>query len=746
MSEHATIEGGNHIPGRPALVIPNRMNAAALLALEEQLGGSAKVAWMIEQHLRPDEEVVNLLLKRDATGFTIPPQRLGTEPLLKCISAMHAAGRHVVLLPGRPAQPPAAPADTTPELLRYLLADYAQPILPVYVGMYSMKKAPFVTTEPPCDRTLVSICPLQMPGEAAVAGVQAAWYEAGAAQVAALAPQLYGGAATAAQPAAEPAARTLAHALLSSLLAHPDALILDGVDNKQMSYGQLLTQATMLARQLRMHVSSKRIGIILPPGKYAVIANVACLLAGIVPVNIDYHYNRATFEEVTGRAKLDRIITENRFVEMQVDFPWPLKRDILFIDELPQGDRYGIPFHWRILRRAITPARLAKWIRTPGDADPLGEALAVFPAAAEGVQLRGTVLSHSAVLAGAALTYSRLGLRAGSRVLSALPFYHHAGLLQGLIYPLLMGQDIITYSLPDAGKRLGELARRHSAELAIFTPRQAAGVLAAAAEGDFQTTRYFFAAGKITEAEARMAYERHHLRLCEYYMPQECAMPIACNLPDPDPTAAAPHRPALPCGAAGTVGLPMPGVALRITDLDDPLKLQPLHAQGLVWVKGAGIVTDPAGSRSETPRPPHDRWFCTGEVGRLQENGLLVVHGPRSRFSQIEGRIIFHGEVEQLMAKYLKADVSPGAPPSIAIIGVQDETSGADKLVLLSALPNARDPHALLTLYYALSNEHRFTGMTPGKIVPVRAIPTLPSGRVNYELCHHIYRLSLNKR
>lgn len=729
MSDAATIEGKEHIPAEPMLVIPNRMNAAALEALEAALGGRTKVAWMIEYELRPEAGVMQRLLKGEASGFTMPPRGMHREQLRGRILATLAAGRHVVLLPGRPAQAPAAPADVAPEMLRQLLEGYPYPVLPVHVGMYRHTHSPLVVTEGEYEQLSLTIRPALPPGPSAVDSVYAAWMEADAAQATRMVSQLY-----AAADAAAPAGATLPHVLLRSLLAHPGALVIDGVDNTQMTYRQLMVRATTLARQLRLHVASKRIGIILPPGKYSVIANVACLLAGITPVNIDYHFNSSAFESAASQAGLNRLITENRFIEMQPEFPWPLTRDILFIDALPDHGGQHLPLIVRFLRRVITPQRITKWIRTPEDTREDDEALAVY-SAAPGGQVRGTMLSHRAVLAGAALSSSRLCLQPGARVLSALPFHHQAGLLHGLIYPLLAGQDIVTYSLPGAGKRLGELAREHGAGLAVFTPRQAAEVLETAEEGAFHSTRAFLIAGKATEHAWRLAHERQGIHLSECYLPQECAMPVACSMAPPP--EAAEGRPALPCGAPGTAGLPLPGVAVRITDLDDPLLVQPRGVQGLVWVKGPGMVS--ALPEGGSTRPAHERWWCTGDVGMLREDGLLVVHGPRTRFSQIEGEIIFHGRVEQLMAKYLKVQDEPG-PPKLAVIGVQDEDSGFDKLVLLSTVHKVLGPHDLITLHYALSNDHESTRMTPGRIIPLRSIPTLPDGQVDYARCMSLYQ------
>lgn len=732
MSNTATIEGREHIPAEPVLVIPNRVNTAALQALAEALGGHSKVVWLIEHTLRPKAEIINLLIKQKANGYIIPPAATGPEALHHALQSMYAAGRHVVLLPGRPLQAPAGLADAYPALVQRLLSGWQHLVLPVYVGMYNLQHRPFVTTEDTPEETQVSIRPVMAPGTAHVSAITAAWMDASAEQTGTLLPRLYAPA-----DAQHPAAATLPHALLRSLTTHPNALILDGVDNTQMTYSQLLLRAASLARQLRIHVSNKRIGIILPPGKFSIIANVACVLAGITPVNIDYYYGSAAFESAAQQAELDRLITEHNFIEMQPDFPWPLTRDILFIDTLADNTNQRLSFMWRFFRRVVTPAHIAKWIRLPETIQPQDEALAVFSPSTGSGSVRGSSLSHSTILAGAALSNSRFRLKPGQRILSALPFYHQAGLLEGLIYPLLQGLDIITYSLPTAGKRLGELARKHQAAMAVFTPRQTADVLAKAAEGDFESVAFFHVAGKVSAEMAAKALEQHHVHLCECYLPQECSMPIACNMA---PMVAEDGRPVLPCNEPGTAGLPLPGVAVRVTDLDDPLRVQPLGKLGLVWVKGPGMVPGAADKKPGTPeRPAHEHWWCTGEVGYLREDGLLVVQGPRTRFSQIEGEIIFHGEVERLMAKYLNVPNDSGAP-QVAVLGVQDEKTGLDMLVLFTTTPKVVGPNEKLSLYYALSNDHRSTNMTPGRIIPLRAIPTLPGGMVDYARCMSLYQ------
>ena len=715
MSAAAIVEGNEHVPAEPALVLPNRVDAGAVEALEQLLGGRDKVVWMVEHSLRPAPEISKLLEKRGASGFFISMRRMSRETLHEYLEKAFHAGRHVVLLPGRPEQPPACLADAPLPLLHYLLADYQRPALPVYIGRYNPKKPPFIADRESCESLQLRVLPPIKPGAAMAAETLAAWMNAATEQMA---------------PLCE-SATTMPHALLSSLLAHPQAKIIDGVDDTQMTYRQLMMRAAMLARQLRRHVANKRIGIILPPGKYSIIANVACLLAGITPVNIDYTYDSAAFESVALQAELSRLITEHRFIQKQEDFPWPLTRDILFIDDVP--DTVNLPLLWGMMARLITHSRMAKWIQVP-EIDPKEEALAVFSPYGEGLPVRGHALSHRTILAGTALCYSRFRVGVGQRVLSALPYYHQAGLLAGLVQPLLLGQDIITYPQPGdtagACKRLCTLARQYQATLAVFTPEQASAVLAQATEGDFATTTCMHVVGKAPAEAVQLAHTKHHVHLSECYLPPECAMPVACSVPTAPPTADADAPPSRVGDTLGTIGLPMPGVAIRITDLEERHRVLPPTSQGMVWVKGPGLFSDVA---SASTQPAHERWHCTGDVGFIREDGMLVVKGPGTRFTKISGEIIFHEEVEQLLMRFLH--VKQPSPPSLAVVGIPHAQTGQEELVLLSTVHKYVGPHDVMTLRYDMTNAHLSPLKAPSRIIALRAIPTLPGGQVNYTYC-----------
>lgn len=729
MSASTTIEGADYVPEKPILVVPNRLDLTALQALEQLLGGGSKVAWMAENSLLPEAEILGYLARQKSTRILVSAHR---ENLHESIRRRFEAGQHVVLLSGRPAQVPASPADVPAGLLHHVLTGYEQAVLPVYVGMFNPGLPCEVTTQKPYERMQLRVLPAVSHSTDLAAAVEAAWLGAGADMV---------------SQYAEKMEETLPHALLSSLLANPRSVVIDGIDDTRMSYSQLLLQSVLLARKLRRIIINKRIGILLPPGKYAIIANVACLLAGICPVNIDYTYDGKAFKQLGKLADINRVITERRFIKREPQFPWPPERDIFLIDEENSGKKFRQMWFWNLIGRRLTATRLLKWVNA-NPAKPQDEALVHFTPVENSADIRGISLSHRAVLTGAAMCRSRYRMNRKERVLSALPLHYHAGLILGMLHPLLNGQDIITYPLPAAGKRLCELAQKYEAAMSVLTPMQARETLKHAQEGDFASTTYFLVAGRVPVQTAIDIYEKLHIYLCECYMPAESAMPLASNMPPPENTQHSVHS--LPSGAPGAVGVPLPGVALRMNDVSSTDKTVPLTSLGVLWTKGPTLYTgqveeiDPDSSSSA-----YEKWVCTGHMSQLLQNGLLTVGGPRGRYSRIGDDIVSHEKVEAAMMRYLHVEEEPGTP-RLAIVGIKDAETGLDKLVLLSTVHQVVEPNAAMSMYYELTKwvnpetKRCYPGTwMPQHIIAVVSIPTLPGGRVDYHMCRQIAYVGL---
>ena len=716
-----SIEGAHNLPKEPILMIPNRVNLQVLRELEQALGSLDKAEWLVVGN-RPAEDICTYMRSQKNRPIAWALNN-APDANLTCIENAFAKGKHVVVLPARPAQPPAHESDLPARFLHHLLDSYPHKVLPIYAGMYNPSRPSVYTSQEPYDKLMLSILPPLAPGGDLAAELQATWLTTGARQAAQLLP--------------EPGSwcsSTLPQALLQSLLAAPKAVIIDGVDDSRMTYAQLLSLAASLASELRRIVGQKRIGILLPPGKYAIIANVACLLGNIRPVNLDYHCDSdASFHRMRALAGFDRIITYRHFKLNKKNFPWPPKRDILYIDDALAANKispfsgFGLSGLLNFINRKIVLSRVRKWIYA-ASASPEAEALSTFTTAADGTALRGSRLSHRAILAGAASYSSRFASQKGENVLSILPFYHRAGLFSGLIYPLLFRQNIITYPVENI-ERFCELISTYRPSRTLFTPTIARKILESADKESLSSLKYFHIIGETARQEPTpraAAAADHSLYLCTLYQPEMCAQPIACNTA---PEAGA--RYAHTSYSHNSAGLILPGVSIRISDIEYTENTLPPSEPGLLWVKTPSLFSGYLSPNGDTSGPDLNSWVCTGNVAYIRQDGLLCLCGLLSRFVKIDNHLVSLDDTESKVIEIMKLNEQP-LPPRVAVVSVTDPNTGVCHIALATTLFK---PDDLLILKYGFRNMHSNDYEVPSIIEPVASIPTLADGTTDYARC-----------
>jgi malonyl-CoA/methylmalonyl-CoA synthetase len=139
----------------------------------------------------------------------------------------------------------------------------------------------------------------------------------------------------------------------------------------------------------------------------------------------------------------------------------------------------------------------------------------------------------------------------------------------------------------------------------------------------------------------------------------------------------------------GSVGPPLPGVEVRVTDPETGAQL-PAESIGMVEVRGpnvfAGYWRMPE-KTAEEMRP--DGFFVTGDLGRIDADGYLHIEGREKDLIISGGLNVYPREVELVL------DAQPGVAES-AVIGVPHPDLGEAVVALVVPEPGATpDPDAL---------------------------------------------------
>lgn len=500
-------------------------------------------------------------------------------------------------------------------------------------------------------------------------------------------------------------------------------LVIDGTDHSSLARGKLLGAALALSRFLQKHSSQKRLGIVLPAGKGAVIANLAVALANKVPVGLNFTASNEAISASIELAEIETAITARQFQKRFPDFPWP--KNVILLDELLPKLKTSILFWWiaGIILPHFLLARILRLPQTGGHE----EAVLLFTSGSSG-DPKGVVLSHRNLI-GNVLQFSVI-LDAGlnDKLLASLPFFHSFGCTVTLWYPLLEGTQIVTYTNPLEAATNAALIERYKITVVLATPTFLRAYLRKAEPQQLAAARLVIVgAEKMPLDLAEKFLARFGKQVMEGYGLTETSPVVSVNLPDPIP-----ERPDVivqPLHRRGSVGKMAAGIAAEIRDPDDDAKKLTIYEQGMLWLRGPNIFEGYLKDPKRTAEVLRDGWLKTGDIGRLDADGFLFIEGRLSRFSKIGGEMVPHEVVEQKIIATLALDETERR---IAICGAPDESKG-ETLVLLTA-----DVIEMEALRAKLREAGVPNLWMPKRALNVEKIPVLASGKLDLRGCQQI--------
>ncbi|HEU4656914.1 MAG TPA: AMP-binding protein [Capillimicrobium sp.] len=257
---------------------------------------------------------------------------------------------------------------------------------------------------------------------------------------------------------------------------------------------------------------------------------------------------------------------------------------------------------------------------------------------------KGAMLSSGNLLAGAEQVRRAWRWTAADRLVLALPLFHMHGLGVGLHGTLLAGASAVLLARFDVDAVL-DAARDHDATMFFGVPTMYARLAASPRAGELARLRLCVSGSAPLPADLHRTLERRAgQRVLERYGMTETVM-LASNPYDGD-------------RRAGSVGLPLPGVELR------------LAGDGEIQVRGPNVFSGYWRRPDATAEAfTGDGWFRTGDLGALDDDGYLRIHGRSKELIITGGFNVYPREVE---------DVLRGHPAvaDVAVAGLPDPEWG----------------------------------------------------------------------
>jgi len=465
---------------------------------------------------------------------------------------------------------------------------------------------------------------------------------------------------------------------------------------QRLTYGRLLVAGVMLAGWIRRHcISEEKVGIMLPASVGAAVANVAVTLSGKVPVNLNFTAGPESIASAIDQCGMRTVLTSRAFLAKAklagVD-------GAVFLEDVLPG------FGWLDKLRAFLAARLlpSRWLVS--DTNPL--ATIIFSSGSTG-KPKGVMLSHSNVISNVEAIGELFLLTRQDTIAGILPHFHSFGYTVTLWLPLLGEPAVAYHSNPTDAKGVGRLVAANKATLLLATPSFCHTYTRACAREQFSSLRYVLVgAEKLRDSVAAAFEKKFGIYPLEGYGATEMSPVIAVNTPGD--------------GKAGSVGKPIPGVAVRVVDPESG-EPQPPGCEGLLMVKGPNRMVGYLGEPEKTAEAIHDGWYVTGDIVSVDEDGFLTVTDRLSRFSKIAGEMVPHVRIEDCLREMLgEADA--------CVTSVADECRG-ERLVAI----HTRSGLDAATLWEALSRKGLPRLWLPRKddIHFIERLPRLGTGKLD---------------
>ncbi len=472
--------------------------------------------------------------------------------------------------------------------------------------------------------------------------------------------------------------------ILRSLLAAPFRTAM--VDDQRSYRGiDIVIAALNVATKIRATTTSSTVGVLIPTGGVFPIAALGAWFAGKTVVPMNYLFKKDELQYVIDDCETDTVLTVGPLLEY-LGF-MPTVKNLLRMEEIGLS---GVPDPgW--------PSRAAD--------DDL--ALLLYTSGTSG-RPKGVMLSHGNILANIEQIREWVNFTRKDLILGVLPQFHSFGLTVLTLLPLCGGIPVV-FTARFVPHRIVKLFRQHRPTIFIAIPSMYNALLQVkdGSAADFESTRYIVSGGEpLSDAVFTKFRERFGVTINEGYGLTETA-PVT-NWCRPEEWR------------RHSVGRPLPGVECRIVDIVTRAELGP-NQDGEVILRGPNVMRGYFKLAEQTAAVfDENRFFKTGDIGRLDKDGHLFITGRLKEMLIVAGENVFPREIEEVLNRH----------PSVSdsgVVGEIDPLRGELPVAFVEVKEGAEfDERALMSW----CRESLAGYKVPSRVVRLTALPRNPTGKI----------------
>ncbi len=300
----------------------------------------------------------------------------------------------------------------------------------------------------------------------------------------------------------------------------------------------------------------------------------------------------------------------------------------------------------------------------PHDAAPDDIALLQYTGGTTGLP-KGAMLTHGNLTSAVAIYdawyqgFDRTGAPEQEVALVVLPLFHIYAIVVLLLRQIKEGSQLVLQMRFDPREALAAIKARG---ITIFpgVPTMWTAILGldGVERSDLGTLRIVGSGGAPLPVEVKRRFDR----LTGLSLGGGWGMTETCS-------AGTAHPQNSPVEKTGSIGLPLPGIDLKIVDVADPSVELPAGEAGEIAILGPNITRGYWNRHDADRESFRDGWLLTGDVGRIDEDGYVWLVDRKKDMIISSGYNVYPQAVEQAIYEH----------PAVAeciVIGVPDDYRG----------------------------------------------------------------------
>ncbi len=486
----------------------------------------------------------------------------------------------------------------------------------------------------------------------------------------------------------------------------------------------MITAVLLFVKALKS-LEGKNVGVLLPSSSFGSIINMALLVLGKRPVNLNYTLSASAMASAMKKAQITTVISSDKFIKKLAakgfDFSQTLENELLTLEDVAK--EFGkMDKAIALLQAYLMPAFMIEKLYF-ADVKISDTATILFSSGSEGTP-KGIELTHENLLANIKQLSALLNFEEEDVILNSLPIFHSFGLTVTTFLPLCEGVTMVSAPDPTDAPAIGKLAARYRATIMFGTStffrlynrnRKLTPLM-------FESVRMIVAGAEKLKPEIKENFkQKFGIEIFEGYGATETSPVISVNMPN---ALDIDSMREIVANRVGTVGRAIPGTIVKIVD---PTTLKELEVgeDGLIIVGGPQVMKGYLGDKTKTDEVIVEidgvRYYKTGDKGHLDSDGFITIVDRYSRFAKVGGEMISLGSVEEELEKVL------GESVDMMAVNLSDEKKG-EKIVLLYNSELSKEE-----INEMIKQSDIIPIARPSDIQYVETLPKLASGKSDFK-------------